>query len=251
MAGEALSPRGEPLARSQGLTIFLLCCGGFALGEVLGLLAAVIAAAAANFHGSLTHLATMANQPWWYVASGLVGIWAGFLAGVLAGHASSGTLPRAAWSLRWSDARFVVLGVALQYAVIGAYVPFEHTGQSGNSQRIFGTTAGWAFWLLAVMTVFLAPLVEECFFRGTLLPGLGALFGASRARAGAVVAVVVDGALFGLAHAELFALAGLVAVGVVLAAVYYRFGRIWPCVLTHVAFNATAVGFIIYDRGLW
>ena len=47
--------------------------------------------------------------------------------------------------------------------------------------------------------------------------------------------------LFGLAHGELVQLPGLIGLGIVLAAVYYRTERLLPSVLVHVGFNGVAV----------
>ena len=87
--------------------------------------------------------------------------------------------------------------------------------------------------------------MEELFFRGLLLKALVRLFtaaAAGRARAaGVVLAVIVDGLLFGLAHGEWVQLAGLATFGVILAAVSYRTGRLGMNMVAHATFNLVAI----------
>jgi len=67
-------------------------------------------------------------------------------------------------------------------------------------------------------------------------------------RRGVAGAVVVSSLLFGLAHAELVQLPGLVALGIILAIVYQRTHRLLPSVLIHVGFNAVAVLDVLAHR---
>ncbi len=88
--------------------------------------------------------------------------------------------------------------------------------------------------------------MEELFFRGLLLKALVRLFTPLRAAGGArvvgvVLAVVVDGLLFGLAHGEWVQLAGLAAFGMILAAVSYRTGRLGMNMVAHGTFNLVAI----------
>jgi membrane protease YdiL (CAAX protease family) len=72
----------------------------------------------------------------------------------------------------------------------------------------------------------------------------------TRARgASVVVAVIVDGLLFGLAHGEWVQLAGLALFGAVLAAVSYRTGRLGMNIVAHASFNLVAVLAILSQRG--
>jgi membrane protease YdiL (CAAX protease family) len=65
---------------------------------------------------------------------------------------------------------------------------------------------------------------------------------AGRARAaGVVLAVILDGLLFGLAHGEWVQLAGLATFGVILAAVSYRTGRLGMNIVAHATFNLVAI----------
>ena len=67
--------------------------------------------------------------------------------------------------------------------------------------------------------------------------------------AAVILAVVVDGLLFGLAHGEWVQLAGLAVFGVVLATVSYRTGRLGMNMLAHASFNLVAVVTILNQRG--
>ena len=94
--------------------------------------------------------------------------------------------------------------------------------------------------MIAVATVLLAPAMEELFFRGLLLKGLVRVFTKLGAAGGArivgvVLAIVVDGLLFGLAHGEWVQLAGLALFGVILATVSYRTGRLGMNMVAHAS----------------
>jgi membrane protease YdiL (CAAX protease family) len=66
---------------------------------------------------------------------------------------------------------------------------------------------------------------------------------------GVAAAVVIDGLLFGLAHAEWVQLAGLALFGMVLATVSYRTGRLGMNMMAHASFNLVAVLVYIYGSG--
>jgi membrane protease YdiL (CAAX protease family) len=137
------------------------------------------------------------------------------------------------------------------------YAPFRRDIHdfNGPTNKLTGGAHGGGYLLIALATVILAPFMEELFFRGLLFKGLARLFtpvraGATRARgAGVVVAVVVDGLLFGLAHGEWVQLAGLALFGMVLATVSYRTGRLGMNMVSHATFNLFAVLVILQQRG--
>ena len=84
-----------------------------------------------------------------------------------------------------------------------------------------------------VLVVLLAPLAEETFFRGFLLPVLasrwGFLWGAG-----------LTSLLFGLTHGALGMIVPAFATGMLLAWLYYRTRSLWSCFLAHGAQNALA-----------
>jgi uncharacterized protein len=93
---------------------------------------------------------------------------------------------------------------------------------------------GPGFWLLAVLLVVGAPLVEEIFYRGLMLRSLKRYMPVP-------AAIVVCGVVFGAAHFSLITLPGLALFGIVLAYLAERFGRLGPNIVAHAAFNAATV----------
>nr|WP_269204652.1 CPBP family intramembrane glutamic endopeptidase [Motilibacter deserti] len=98
----------------------------------------------------------------------------------------------------------------------------------------------WALAVVAVLSVVVAPVVEELLFRGLLLRGL-------MTRLRFWPAALISSALFGLMHAPT-ALTGAPAVvlhtgalGLVLCLLTRRTGRLVPAVLVHALHNGLAL----------
>ena len=94
---------------------------------------------------------------------------------------------------------------------------------------------------LLVLAVVAAPIAEEIVFRGVVLRGL-------LSRNGAVVAVAVQGIVFGLAHFDPVRGTGniglilvLSAVGGVLGLAAYHFRRLAPTMIAHAILNGVAM----------
>jgi membrane protease YdiL (CAAX protease family) len=158
---------------------------------------------------------------------------------------------------RWVDLWGIAIGVGGQIVIAVLYAPFQHDIHdfNGPSNKLTGGAHGAGFLVVALATVILAPFMEELFFRGLLFKSLARLFspnGAATSRrrgVGIVVAVVVDGLLFGLAHGEWVQLAGLALFGMALAAVSYRTGRLGMNMVSHASFNLVAIIAILGQRG--
>ena len=93
--------------------------------------------------------------------------------------------------------------------------------------------------LLVVMTVVMAPISEEVFFRGLLQ-------GALRDRLGPVWAVAIASVAFGITHFQLVQFPALVLVGVVNALLVLRTGRLGPALWSHAGFNAITVAVLLW-----
>lgn len=97
--------------------------------------------------------------------------------------------------------------------------------------------------LAAAAVVVAAPLAEEMVFRG-LIYRLG------RRAWGPWPAAVVSALAFGLVHGEPWYLFGLLALGLLLAAVYELTGSLWSAVIVHAVHNAVALALLVIQGGL-
>lgn len=100
--------------------------------------------------------------------------------------------------------------------------------------RLTDPVHGLGFVVLWLGVVVGAPFAEELFFRGLLLRSL-------QRRWGDKWAIGLSAVVFGLVHGEALQLAPLVALGVVLAVLALRTGRLGPGMLAHGAFNAVTM----------
>jgi len=130
---------------------------------------------------------------------------------------------------------WIGLGVALGSLIVAAIAePFLHGGEEqGLAPGDWQPDRAGAFVANAFVVVLVAPFAEELFFRGLGVRVLRFL--------GPAVAIGATALLFGLAHGILGALPPLVAFGAGLAWVRYRSDSVWPCFVSHAAFNGIGV----------
>jgi len=113
-------------------------------------------------------------------------------------------------------------------------------GGKAQNPQIDAITGGGGFSWIALITAILsasiiAPIVEELLFRGML-------YGLLRSRwPSAVLAVVVDGALFAAAHGIGLILASIFVVGVTLCIVYEKTKSTLVTMTLHCLFNSVSV----------
>jgi hypothetical protein len=254
-------PGVPPLDKSAAWRWFLYALIGFVVGQLAGSVFGAVAGDLAGKNTAQMAAITSASvPPEWYVVSTLVGLWIGFFGAPWLASRTRGT--RHLWAdlgvrFRWIDLWGLAIGIGGQIVIALVYAPFQHDIHdfNGPSQKLTGGAHGAGFLVVALATVILAPFMEELFFRGLLFKSLARLFtpdgvGSPRARgAGIVLAVIVDGLLFGLAHGEWVQLAGLALFGVALAAISYRTGRLGMNMVSHASFNLVAILAILQQRG--
>lgn len=149
-------------------------------------------------------------RPWW--SHGVhrsrhwrSGCWLGLLAGAALAVAAA---PVSAW---WS----ALMRVAPQETVMPV---------SG---------AEWA--LFALATVVVPAFVEEAFFRGGVLCGLARGVGG---RAAFLLTTVI----FTMMHGRLAGIPAHLACGALLTLIMLRYGKLWPSIAAHLAYNAVTLG---------
>jgi membrane protease YdiL (CAAX protease family) len=246
------TPWVPPQTRRQGWMWLLYAVIGFLVGQIGALIFGYIAGAiAGKTSAQMTAIASASVPPEWYVVTTLLGLWIGFIGAPWLASRTQGTghfFRDLGVRFRLIDLVGIAIGVGGQILVAIMYAPFQHDIKNfnGPSQRLTGASHGAGFVVIAIATVLLAPAMEELFFRGLLLKALVRLFtklgAAGGARiAGVILAVIVDGLLFGLAHGEWIQLAGLATFGAILAAVSYRTGRLGMNMVAHASFNLVAI----------
>jgi uncharacterized protein len=246
------TPWVPPQTRRQGWMWLLYAVIGFLVGQIGAVVFGYIAGAIAGKTGAqMTAIASASVPPEWYVVTTLLGLWIGFIGAPWLASRTQGTrnfFRDLGVRFRVIDLLGILIGVGGQILVAIMYAPFQHDIKNfnGPSQRLTGASHGAGFVIIAIATVLLAPAMEELFFRGLLLKALVRLFtklgavGGAR-MAGVILAVIVDGLLFGLAHGEWIQLAGLATFGAILAAVSYRTGRLGMNMVAHASFNLVAI----------
>ena len=246
------TPWVPPQTKRQGWVWLLYAVGGFLAGQIGALVFGQVAGAVAGKTGAeMQAVASASVPPEWYVVSTLLGLWIGFIGAPWLASRTQGTRHFArdlGVRFRLIDLVGIAIGIGGQILVAIMYAPFQHDIHdfNGPSQKLTGGSHGGGFVVIAIATVMFAPAMEELFFRGLLLKALVRLFTPLRAAggtrvAGVVLAVILDGLLFGLAHGEWVQLAGLAVFGIILAAVSYRTGRLGMNMVAHATFNLVAI----------
>lgn len=148
---------------------------------------------------------------------------------------------RARWSdLGWGPLIWICTVVA--QTAVGAVILALDVPLSNNTDEIGDLAADRTYAVAIVITaVIAAPLVEELVFRGLLLRSL-------LSRMPAIVAIGVQGVLFGVAHVDptrgignIGLAAILSSVGVSLGTGAYLLRRIGPTVVAHAIFNGVVM----------
>lgn len=227
--------------KKRGWAVVGLCFAGFVVAQITSLIALGLAYSVSKSSFSFHDLALLDEPPWWWIFSSLVGLWCGFLVTTWFVNYRFHTINvPAAFRFKAVDLWFILLGPVLQIVVGIAYAPFHLKNFSKPVHHLLGNAAGWQLWLLGLCTVIGAPAVEELFFRGTLFIGLRDAMGSAALPVSAIGAVALDGLLFAMAHGELIQLPGLAFIGMSLAYIYWRTGRLWSSFMLHASFNALA-----------
>jgi uncharacterized protein len=150
-----------------------------------------------------------------------------------AGWAALGVVPASTRTLVVTPLLVLLgfVGVALVNYVItliqGAPLENPQVEAISGGQAFSGATLFWMLLLIAG----LVPIAEELLFRGMLYPLL-------RARMGPAAAIVLNAALFAMAHVLPILIPALFVVGLLLAFLREWSGSVVPCILYHMLQNA-------------
>ena len=146
-------------------------------------------------------------------------------------------IARPDWTtLGWAAfAFFAAIGFSLLYAgVIGLFDldVLRSTCDEQIPKEIQNNTG--LFITATVFAVAFAPICEEIFFRGFMLPGFGRSWGMP-------AAILVTALLFAAVHLSYKAMLQIFAIGAIFAFTYWRSGNLLSTVLAHFVFNTLSM----------
>ena len=180
-----------------------------------------------------------------WVALGQVGLWAGLLGVplVVARRKGNGAVRDFGIRVEWRDTWLGSLaGLATQFVLVPLlYIPI-FTIFDVSSEKLEEPARGLTdratdplgVVLLVLIVGIGAPIIEEIFYRGLLQRALTNRFGVWPGIVGSAL-------LFGGSHFQLLQLPALVVLGVILAYLTHRYGRLGPAIFAHIAFNMVTV----------
>ncbi len=146
-------------------------------------------------------------------------------------------------SIRPMDALGIPIGVAAQLIVLPLlYLPlvqlfpdtFSDDDLQRNARELFDSATGIGRMALVLVIVVGAPIVEELVYRGLI-------YGSMANTLTTPLAILGSAAFFAIIHFRAVEYLGLFAIGVILAMAVAQTGRLGLSIVTHAAFNATAL----------
>ena len=133
----------------------------------------------------------------------------------------------------------LVAVITLVYQLLG--IDLDKVGTSAEELAAGATDVVGVVLLVSIVAV-AAPLFEELFYRGLWLRSVERRFGTAWA-------VVVSSVVFGAIHFQIYDFPALAGFGLIAAVLTVRTGRLGPAIWAHVAFNLTAVIFLLAGIG--
>ena len=143
------------------------------------------------------------------------------------------------WGFKKSDVfQGLLIGLGTQIAGGLLYLPllviFDDIDVSEPAKELVDKATGFGVFLLFLVVVVGAPVVEEIFFRGLTLK-------AFEKKMGSRSAAIVSSLFFAIAHLQLVQFPALLLFGLVAVYLVRKHDRLGRAVWAHVGFNATTV----------
>ncbi|MCM1399299.1 MAG: CPBP family intramembrane metalloprotease [Clostridium sp.] len=120
--------------------------------------------------------------------------------------------------------------------LVRPYFPATFENYDKLTTNVTGAGSSWVL-LLAVFVA--APIGEELLFRGLLQKYIKTFFGKVFTKGVAVFTVLTQALLFALYHGNVVQEIYAFVMGIFLGALAWRFGSLIPCILFHIAINAS------------
>ena len=137
--------------------------------------------------------------------------------------------------LLWSLYAVVLIVVLHPISVMTVYVVLEQLpGAEHELERLAQVLQAPAWWHRVAFFALLPALCEELAFRGCILSGLGQRFSGRQA-------VLISALLFAFAHAEVVRFLPTFILGLLLGALVWQSGSLWPAVIAHAVHNTLSL----------
>lgn len=125
----------------------------------------------------------------------------------------------------------ILLGILILLSIVGASLGLEVPSTPNDESRGTGLLILMgSFWLTFVLSVILAPIIEEIVFRGILFPAI-------KERYGLVAGIVGSSLIFTFVHIDPIQMLSVLPLGIYLAIMYHRTGSIYPGMILHATWN--------------
>jgi membrane protease YdiL (CAAX protease family) len=149
----------------------------------------------------------------------------------------------------WPAVGWSVLGMVVFYVVAGAYSALLGPQPEQTVTEDLGLRQSTAYLVLGgILVVVIAPIAEEVFFRGFFYRALRTSLPIS-------LAVLIDGAVFGVIHYtgpdSLTILPVLAVLGAIFCLIYERTGSLYPVIALHALNNTVAFGAQTGSEAAW
>lgn len=138
----------------------------------------------------------------------------------------------------------LVVGAVSQIALVPLYWPilrFSDGDVGEPAEKLVAAFPDNEIWLLVGLVFFLAPFTEELFYRGLVQGSLERSMGPWKA-------IAISSVIFGVVHAQLLQLPGLVFIGAVSGYALWRYQRLWLSIAIHMGFNGITAIQLVSDR---
>ncbi|MEG1294677.1 MAG: type II CAAX endopeptidase family protein [Clostridium sp.] len=126
----------------------------------------------------------------------------------------------------------MLLGIGLNCFIGGLInlIPFSDKMTQSYMQASSAPVEGVAPALAFIIISFIAPLIEECLFRGVILRRL-------RYELDDIAAIAWTSTVFGLLHGQIIWIMYAIILGMALGLVYVLYDSIYPPIILHMSFN--------------
>lgn len=183
----------------------------------------------------------------WTIWALSFGLWAGYLLGPMFMNRVTGSGPMVDFGLSVTARGVAIaaaIGAAVQLLVLPAiYTPLLRLvdADPGAAARELAATVDTPTEIFFFMgaAVVIAPVVEEWFYRGMLLPALARRFNPA-------VGIIGSSVLFTLVHIRPIMFPGIFALAIVLAIMTMKTRRLAPAIIAHMGFNAVTATTLVF-----